>query len=280
MEEKVVQYVGVGGNITPGELSRYENSEFAAEAKKDGCWVEVRTDADGFIEELVGRSGLRFSGDAVSGLIGLKTPWSNTILAGELETATESATKIHSKLGYRRIWLFDVTQLLGQSVLALDYDTRRELLEAAVGQELSLEARKRLLLVEQVIEGFAAFFTKVTAEDGEGLVLKRRKSLYKQTSSGRSEHWVRCKTLRSVDYYVTRLERTEKGNISLKLALYRNGEFVEVGKIIAPARVRDPKTLVGQVVECIGAELHDSGMLRHARFNRVRKDKKAEECNV
>ena len=170
-------------------------------------------------------------------------------------------------------------QLLGQNVLNLEYDRRRELLEVAVkNQPLSEEARVRLLLTEQVKTNFGEFFNNVVSKGGEGLVLKRRSSPYKQTGSGRTMHWVRCKTLRTVDYYVTRLEHTEKGNISLKLALYRDGSFVEVGKIISPAKVRDPRSLVGKVIETIGAELHTSGMMRHARFNRIREDKRPEEC--
>jgi ATP-dependent DNA ligase len=280
-------YVGVGGHSLPKDLPRFEREKnvWAAEVKRDGCWCEIRTDENGIIQKLIGRSGLEFGGDVVSGLKGLRTPWPNTVLVGELETATEASTKVFQKVGYRRVWIFDTTILLGYEVHPLEYDTRRKLLEASFKQ-FSGPAKERLLLVEQVTENFEPFFNQVMEQGGEGLVLKKRSSLYKQTSSGRTDQWVRCKTLRHVDYFVTRWELTEKGNVSLWLALYRGGKFVEVGKIIAPVNIHGgmtrnggAKTLVGKVIECIGAEVHDSGMLRHCRFNRIRLDKKAEECN-
>jgi ATP-dependent DNA ligase len=275
-----VNYIGMGQTIYPNQLESYDNGSFAAEEKRDGSWAELRTNADGVVIALVGRSGLTFQGDAVKGLVGLQTPWKDSVLVGELETATEAATKVHRQVGYRRIWLFDVTVLLGQVVIGLDYDRRRDLLEVAIKrQALTEDATKQLLLVRQVTQGFRFFYEQVMADGGEGLVLKRRSSEYKQTTTGRSTHWVRCKMLRPVDYTVTRLDKAEKGTTTMWLALYRGGKLVEVGKIIAPAKVRDPRTLVGKVIECVGAELHDSGMLRHCRFNRIRDDKTPEMCN-
>ena len=37
---------------------------------------------------------------------------------------------------------------------------------------------------------------------------------------------------------------------------------------------------VGKVVECKGAEVHDSGALRHGHLERVRDDKSPEECTL
>src|SRR5580693_2266937 len=107
MEKKLVSYVGVGGHSLPSDLTRFEREKdvWAAEEKHDGCWCEVRTDAEGIVRELIGRSGLSFEGDATSGLLGLRTPWPNTVLVGEIETATQASTKIVQKLGYRRVWL-------------------------------------------------------------------------------------------------------------------------------------------------------------------------------
>jgi|SRR5579872_156446 len=264
-------YLGIREQISPKVLSTYSPKEWVAEEKRDGCWVEVRTDSSGTITSLQGRSGTFFNGDAIKGLKGLKTPWDNTILVGELETATEAATEVYKQVGFRRIWFFDVTQLLGQDVTFLTYEVRRQLLEVAITQFAS----DRLLLTRKVDLGFEAFFNEIVSNGGEGIVLKRQTSLYQSTGSNRTYHWVRCKPLRTVDYKVLGLGTAEKGTTVLRLGLSKaDGTIEEVGRIIAPACVRNPQTLIGKIIECIGAEMHKSGILRHCRFNRVREDKR------
>ena len=271
-------YLGPALQITPEELGKYDSTDWVAEEKRDGAWCEVHTNASGTITTILGRTGKQFSGSNVVGLVGLQTPWYDSVFAGELEAATESATKIYKTVGFRRIHMFDLVRLLGEPISLLAYEDRGRLLGSAITHKAVADnVRQRILRTTLVESGFETFYQNIVSNGGEGIVLKRRTSLYKGYS-GRTEHWIRCKPLRFVDYFCVGLGKASGGTTVLRLALFRNGEFQEIGRITAPVAVRDSTTLVGQVIECKGAEIHSNGMLRHARFHRVRNDKNPEMC--
>src|SRR3972149_6057174 len=276
---RISNYIGPKQTISPDELSRYENGQWAAEIKHDGSWACVETDNSGIITKITSRVGKPFVGDSVRGLIGLHTHLSNCVLAGELETASEAATLIYNKIGYRRFHIFDAPVLLEKDIRHLSYKERRNLLQIGT-EKANLDVSKRLLLVESKHSGFKDFFDYVLKNGGEGIVLKRFNSKYFcNNSDGKIEEWIRAKPSHTVDYFVTEIGKTPGGSDNLKLGLWRNNKIEYVCTFQVPLKYKATQ-LVGRVVECFGAEIMKSGALRHARFKRIRTDKTKEMCTL
>ena len=273
-------YLGPKVQIQPDALHKYESAGlYVAEEKHDGHWAEIVTDAEGRIKTLTSRSGTRFEGINVEGLIGHPIYAPNSVLVGELEAATEAANKRNAQLGHRRLWVFDVVQMLGQDVTGMTYEQRRELLNLLFAKVLSDD--KRVLLVRQASKGFADFFKDVMNEDGEGLVLKRLGRPYKPYGSdGKTDDWIRCKRFRFVDYVVMSIGKSDGGSPNFQVGLYNNGKLERVATIKNIPNGLDYNALVGKVIECKGAEVHDSGALRHGHYERTRWDKEPEECTL
>jgi ATP-dependent DNA ligase len=274
-------YVGPKLQVQPDALDQLEATGlYVAEEKFDGYWVEVTTDAQGNISKLVGRSGKTFSGDNVRGLLNSWLGVPNSIFVGELEAGTEAANKTAPKFGSRRIHIFDVVQLLGTSTVDHVYEKRRELLELMFNHP-KIQALQTIVLVKQAKHSFRQFFNSVVSNGGEGLVIKRLGKQYKSHStSGKTDHWLRCKKFRYVDYVVVDVGHSEGGSLNLEVGLFVNGSCKRVATIKNLPRSLDPYRLIGTVIECKGAEVHSSGALRHGHFERIRDDKLPEECTL
>jgi len=273
-------YLGPKTQIQPTGLDQIEaTNKYAAEEKHDGVWAEVTTDLNGKISKITSRAGAVFSGSSIAGLKGLQTNLSNTVLICELEAITEWAVRQSQKQGFKRLWIFDVVQLLGQDIKDLFYEQRRELLEIAF--KAGLKDVKQLQLVRQELTGFSQFFKEVKSAGREGLLLKRLGQKYRPSGSdGKSDGWVRCKEHRFVDYVVTGIGSSSSGAPNLKVSLMINGKLVEVATIKNIPKGVDYQALIGSVVECKGLEVHSSGALRSGHFERVRPDKKFFECTL
>lgn len=273
---RMTTYVGPKIQIQPNELDRYDNGKFAVEAKHDGYWAEVTTGDSGRIIRLVGRSGTKFEGSNVDGLIGLDLGVQNSVFAAELEAGTEASNKTHAKHGYRRIHIFDVICLLGHSTTSLAYEKRRELLELTFPTNM-----KRVLLTKRVTSDFKKFFKQIVSSGGEGVVIKRLGKAYKgQGADGKTNDWIRCKQFRYVDYVVVDVGKSEGGSPNLQVGLFIRGKLERVATIKSPPPNLDLRALIGKVIECKGAEIHDSGALRHGHYERTRDDKQPEECTL
>lgn len=272
--------MGPKTQIQPEDLAKYERAGvWIAEEKHDGHWAEVMTGNDGRITRLTSRSGTMFSGSNVEGLIGTQTSMPNSVLIAELESGTEAANKKNASLGHRRLHVFDVVKLFDQSTTTLVYEQRRALLERAFSSVLA--GSKKLLLTRQVTSGFEKFFNDVTQSDGEGLVLKKIGRPYRPTGSdGKTEEWVRCKRYRFVDYVVMSIGRSDGGSPNFQVGLFDKGRLTRVATIKNIPMGLDYNVLVGKVIECKGAEVHDSGALRHGHYERTRHDKEPEECTL
>jgi ATP-dependent DNA ligase len=273
-------YLGPKIQIQPKDLERYEASGmWAAEEKHDGHWTEVLTDATGRISRLTARSGKTFSGSNIDGLIGLQLHLQNATLIAELEAGTEAAGRHNAKLGHKRLHLFDIVRLLNTSVAHLSYADRRTLLEKAYDLA-GLSSEKSVTLVRQQTKGFNLFFKRVVAEGGEGLVLKRLDKGYHPHGGGKTDDWVRCKQFRFVDYVVMSIGKSDGGSPNFQVGLYVKGKLQRVATIKNIPKGLDYEPLVGRVIECKGAEIHDSGALRHGHYERTRDDKDPEECTL
>lgn len=269
-------YLGPKTQIQPADLSRYDNGKWAAEEKHDGHWAEVVTDAEGKVISITGRSGKTFSNMNVHGLLGMQTGLANSVFATEIEAGTEAANQRFDKLGYRRLWAFDLIKLLGQDVTRLPYEKRRELLEMAVTKVNS----PKFQVTRRVTSGFASFYEDVMNGEGEGLVLKRLGTSYNPYgASGKTDDWVRCKAFRYVDYVVTEIGKSDGGSDNFQVGLFFGKQLQRVATIKnLPKEITNPHAFVGKVIECKGLEMHKSGALRHGHFERLREDKFPEEC--
>jgi len=277
---RIKTYLGPRLQITPDEISRYENGAWAAEEKRDGAWAEVKIGPDGKIQSLTSRVGKLFTGDTSNGLVGLQTHLPNSILVGELEAASEAATDRYRALGYRRLHIFDAPILAGQDLTSQDYETRRKIVEQFVPGKTE-DVKLRLLVVKQASHNFKDFYASVMEDGGEGLVFKKRNSLYRpMAGDGKVDSWIRCKPVNFVDYVVLRVDKSEGGTDNLKVGLYINGKLTEWCTIKNLPRSVKPHELVGKVIECRGAEILKSGALRHGHFERVRDDKPKESCTI
>lgn len=275
-------YAGPKVQIQPKDLERYERAGiYAAEEKHDGHWAEVTTGPDGRITKITSRSATRYDGANVAGLIGTQTSLLDSVLIAELESGTEAANRRGVGLNHRRLHVFDIVRLLGNDITKLVYEQRRALLEQAFATVL--RDSKKLLLVRQVTSGFAKFFAEVTSGDGEGIVLKRMGRIYRAGagSDGKTEEWIRCKQFRFVDYVVIEIGRSDGGSPNFQVGLYdSHGRLSRVATIKNIPDGLDYRALVGKVIECKGAEVHDSGALRHGHYERTRTDKDPEECTL
>lgn len=277
---RIRTYLGPRLQVTPDEISRYENGAWSGEEKRDGCWAEVKIGPDGKIQSLTSRIGKPFTGDNVNGLVGLQTHLPNSLLVGELEAASEAATDRYKALGYRRVHIFDVPLLAGQDLTGQEYETRRTIVEQFIPGKTD-DVQKRLLVVRRAIVNFRGFYDAVMKDGGEGLVFKKKNSLYRPMSEdGKVESWIRCKPHSFVDYVVLRVGKSDGGSDNLKVGLYINGKLTECCTIKNLPRGVKPHELVGKVIECKGAEVLKSGALRHGHYERVREDKLPQDCRL
>jgi len=277
---RIRTYLGPKVQVTPDDIGRYEKpGNWAAEEKRDGAWAEVKTDADGKIVSLRSRVGKPFTGDAANGLVGLPTSLPNSLLVGELETASQAATDRYRALGYRRIHIFDAPLIAGFDLTTKPYEDRRHAVEEFVSPK-DPEIAKRILIVKRAMKNFEDFYKSVMADGGEGLVFKRLGSLYRPIDSdGKVEEWVRCKPYSFVDYIVLAVGRSASGcSENLKVGLLRNGKPEYVCTIKNLPHGTNLQRLVGTVIECKGAEVMKSGALRHGHYVRPRPDKPLEAC--
>lgn len=265
-------YLGIKDNISPEDLSRYEEMGlYACEEKHDGNWCEITTSDIGVIASMIGRSEKAFDKRRVPEIVRTTKLPANSIFVCELMVGTEQAARSEKIL-----FVFDVVKLLGHDVRGLPYEKRRVLLETVFLSPVGNHTK----LVKSSLKGFSEMFLTIEASGGEGVVLKRTDKPYKASSGNKTEHWKRCKRKRYVDYVCLGEGKSEGGSTNIQVGLYVDGVLTRVGTIKNPPKDLDIASLVGSVIECVGAEVHASGMLRHAHFYRTRQDKSPEECVI
>lgn len=282
----IKEYIGPGVTIKPEDIIRYESGNRAgrwvAEEKHDGFWAIAKTDERGVLYSLKSRTGQSFTSSECGQLLGLKTHLPNCELIGELETGTQNANNIYSEIKHRRLIIFDATKMLGESITHLTLENRRALLETALIRDDIGDIGKLIPLVVQKKSGFTEFYNELLVRPkpwiGEGIVLKRKDSVYKcHRTSGKVDFWVRCKDKNTVDYYVIGKGKTPSGNDNLDCGLWDGSKIVHILHVPLPKGYRI-EYLVGKVIECEGWEIMRSGSLRSAQFKRIRNDKTMDMC--
>lgn len=272
----IKEYISAKNQIAPDELSKYEDGNWAATEKKDGCWACLKTDDNGIVYEIAGQSGTDFNPKAIEGIKGRAIGLPNSTIIGELETGSQAATKLYRLHGYRRFHIFDLFAVKNEYVGILTYDLRRKLIEAINKEIFSKdpETAKRLLVVRQQNKDFKNFYDDVMDDGGEGMVLKKLNGLYQFTCgiNGKTDNWIKVKEHRFEDYYVMDHKLSKKGFDQLEIGYWNNGQPKRVQTILCPKGFK-PNDLVGKVIEVKGGEMMDSGAIRHGRFHRIREDR-------
>ena len=275
------RYLGPAIEIGPTELPSYEGKGYLWQPKLDGCWCEMRCKR-GF-NELWSRNGKQSFTEGTEELTHLPTGLKDTYLVGEIEYATEASTSMYHKLGYRRIWLYDIHRLNGKDLYHLTYAARWKVLNQVYSKQLAKPLKRMLLLVACGKNDFRkAYDTYSTRELMEGIVLKKEDAIGfdKVNSLGKSIAIIRCKSTFTRDYAVIGWALTPKGNITAVLGLWTGTGFKQVFQTPLPSMKVTHNKLnhEGKVVECFGWGMGKSGSLRHGHFKRFRPDKTSKEC--
>lgn len=166
-------------NITPAQFdARFRDRYFVAERKYDGHRALVKK--QGFmvtcgLEEPLPEAIRVAMGDLPDG-----------IYDGELCVEGGRSPEVSTKATAKHLRLFDVLVLQGVTLTDVKYTHRRACLELAIARH-----QGTLLRVAEQLPVCWASFQQVTAAGGEGLILKRRESLYKL--GRRSADWIKVK---------------------------------------------------------------------------------------
>lgn len=260
--------------ITPNKLSKYDNGQWLAEEKHDGCWALLKTNERGIIRSITARSNNPIIDPNI---IGSNFGFANTELIGEIEYITPAACRRVLKRGYARFWAFDILKLLDHSIKNVPIEQRRTLLVRTLAS-LKGSLRKRVIPVQQVVSDFDNFYRTIKSNGGEGIVLKRVGSLYKSSChNNRTSNWIRVKDIHTVELIVIGKGKTPSQGDKLLLGTWNNGNPKYVQSMSLP-RGFMARELFGKVIECMYDFKLDSGTYRHLRFLRTRPDKTKEMC--
>lgn len=286
---RVQWYTGPGLNLKrPEELESFEEvGGYIIQPKIDGMWTCL---------DVGGHNGknLLNSRDASTGPIlsdnagdlpemSLPVPV-GTVLIGELEAATQWATKQAKQRGFRRLHLFDVAKVGSDDCRDLPFIERQALLVQLHRSMVASKIDDKFPLVPYFKDRFLARYRKWIEQGYEGSVLKHIDSTALPTRlDGKIREWARCKKMVTGDFVLMGLEWTDGGQYGApKLTgvwgQYSEDLLVRVMRSGAPKGLLKEEYIEKLVCEFKGWERMDSGALRHAQFLRTRPDKMPEHC--
>lgn len=162
--------------------------------------------------------------------------------------------------------LFDCVELVGRDCTGCTYDERRSLL-LEIGRQREIDVIQSTVLESK---GHAmGMAEEVWSHDGEGVILKRRSSLYKPGK--RVKEWVKIKQLRSATLTLVGYAGGQMGPHSVMVLLDDEGQGTTVKwKNLAQLAEADadPKRNIGRRCLIEFQELTNDGSYRHPRFDR------------
>lgn len=285
-------YLGPAVEVAVSELQKYEKKkEWVIEPKHDGMFASysIRNPAEGRLHVLNSRDARTppITGTNAGDLLQLPLSMlpEGTVLVGELEACTQWATKIVAKRGYRQFHAFDLLQVGKHSLRNLPLLERKRLLAATLtGLKEDAHASSRIRLVTCEPDHFEKRYHAWVAAGFEGVVLKKKNSLYKTRAlDGKTLEWVRCKRTYTWDYVLIDTELTAGGECGIQQitgvwGLLVNGKYKKAMRAFAPPELLVPANFGKLVAEFSGWALFKSGALRHAQFSRIRTDKMPDAC--
>lgn len=192
---------------------------------------------------------------------------------------------------------FDILYYDGEQVTDRPLMERKKLLEKAFREN------ERLALSRYIETEGTAFFELAKQQNLEGIVAKRKESLYKMDT--RTKEWIKIKFLKDEDFVICGyiINRTEDRNTaSLILGIYEDGRLVNQGHVIVGASRKEFEIILKQdvaaespfdsyekdavyiapVLVCTVTYMErlKYGGLRRATFKGLRNDKEAKECQM
>lgn len=267
-------YAGARGRLTWDRAARLDARRWAWQRKVDGWYSLISADEHGRPTAIALRSG-ELLDPVRHGYSGLRLP-PRSVLACELEIATDRSRRDRARRGFPVAHAFDVLRLSGADVSSLPFAERHARLRDAVAAASELpgatttdalgahhgrrdgryvQAPARLALVE-CVRSLDAAWADVERDQAEGLVAVRLDGRLGQRGSK-----AKLKVADSIDAVITELDRRAcvawwiAGN--RRIALHR------------PAKL---ELSIGSVVELAFNGWLDSGEPRHARILRTRPD--------
>jgi bifunctional non-homologous end joining protein LigD len=163
----------------------------------------------------------------------------------------------------RTIQIFDVMELQGQSVMALPYDQRRELLTMAVAKAGGQTA----VVVSEAVPVSRAAVDAIWARGGEGAILKERSSTYRPGK--RSWSWLKVKQVLHAVLTIVGYKEGKSGPYSSVVLRDADGNETTVASKGKSAIRADPQAWIGRRLAIEYQMRTDSGNYRHPRWDHI-----------
>ena len=155
---------------------------------------------------------------------------------------------------------YDLLYVDGKECVYLPLMERKALLNKTITEGLGLVQAQ--FIEEHGIE----FYEQVKAQQLEGVVAKRKDSIYQQ--GVRSKYWIKFKYLKDADFIICGITRSNSGGIkSVRLGLYENNRLIDYGFVAMGISKADEKIIL--------YHLHDHA-LSFPPFDEQRKKEDAE----
>lgn len=196
---------------------------------------------------------------------------------------------------------FDILYYDGKDMTTLPLMKRKDYLQKALKKET-----ERLAISRYIEEKGITFYELAKSQDLEGIVAKRKDSIYLQGK--RTEDWIKIKNMQDDDFVVCGYIFKENHIVSLVLGQYENDKLMYKGHVtmgvrgVAFEKIKKEKSIsnhpfdesvpVGHGNEnavWLAPELvctvkfmyrTESGGLRHPTFKGLREDKKPKDCKT
>ena len=288
----------------------FNNDEWLYELKLDG--YRAIAELDGKAVKLYSRNGLSFLDKYPSISAALQTFTHKAILDGEIVLLNDKGRPDFQKLQHYEsneqyplvYYVFDLLMLDGQNITGLPLTERKELLKQLAGKNPVIQYNDHL-------EGDAiAFFKKVTEQNMEGIMAKKKDSTYHEGI--RTKEWLKIKNIQTHEgviagYTNPRGSRQHFGalilgqydenkqlqyightgtgfNTETLATLWKQMQplissqspFTEKIKVNAPVTWLKPKL----VAELNYTEMTNDHIMRHPVFIRIRTDKNPTEITM
>lgn len=217
------------------------------------AWSRPRSGKDALVRELPPR------------LVAALSEMPDGLYDGELVTAGGRSWDVARIDTEKTLVLFDVCQVLGQSVTAKPYTERREYLRLAV--EHVKDDRTAIAVPAAVPVSFDTV-AAIWANGGEGAILKRAAATYQPGK--RSADWVKVKKTGSAVLTLTGFEEGKNGPYSVMKLRAEDGQDTTVKTLTNKLLVEiaaAPETFIGRRVVIAYCELTDTGKFRHGIFD-------------
>lgn len=196
---------------------------------------------------------------------------------------------------------FDILYYDGKDMTTLPLMKRKDYLQKALNKET-----ERLAISRYIEEKGITFYELAKSQDLEGIVAKRKDSIYLQGK--RTEDWIKIKNMQDDDFVVCGYIFKENHMVSLVLGQYENDKLMYKGHVtmgvrgVAFEKIKKEKSIsnhpfdepvpVGHGNEnavWLAPELvctvkfmyrTENGGLRHPTFKGLREDKKPKDCKT